>query len=455
METSSAAAVVLPVPPDSLWRELEITHAAEMCDFGKLMKAFRELQTPMVKQNDLARALGMTQGQISRIESGKSAVTDLSKLQRWAEAMRVPSSLLWFKVPTDAQHTASAERASEASKVSAGDEEDGVDRRQFLKTAVASSAAAPAATSRNMPAVGSSDVERLKEWTDNFRRMDNRWGAGDLIEQATLYAERKVVPILQSSRMTGKVRNEFHRSAAQLFQLLGWMHYDTNDRVQGKRALNNAYKLAERADDFALAAEMQAGISHQASFLGLIEQAEDAALSATHHARLSKSMSVQSEASIMEAHTLAMQGNARGTLAALSEAEDLFCRARASETPDWHQWYDRAYLDAKCAHVLRDLGQPAKAEPYARSCLHMSEGYDRGRAFNLCLLAGVLADKGELEEATTHAELALQMTGSIRSFRMQRYLADVARRLAPYKDQERVRRYLRQLSQRGVPLGPA
>ncbi|WP_239381347.1 helix-turn-helix transcriptional regulator, partial [Frankia sp. CIT1] len=42
--------------------------------------------------------MGITQTQLSRIESG-TPITDLTKLIRWAEMLRIPEELLWFKLP--------------------------------------------------------------------------------------------------------------------------------------------------------------------------------------------------------------------------------------------------------------------------------------------------------------------------------------------------------------------
>src|SRR4051794_23816007 len=89
----------LPHPPADLWQQLEVTSAASQQDFGRLLKAFRELQSPAIKQAELASVLGITQGHLSKMERGKTPATDLAKLQRWALCIGIPSQLLWFDLP--------------------------------------------------------------------------------------------------------------------------------------------------------------------------------------------------------------------------------------------------------------------------------------------------------------------------------------------------------------------
>lgn len=437
----------LPHPPADLWQQLEITQAADRQDFGRLLKAYRELQNPPIKQADLAKALGLTQGHLSKMERNKTPAANLDKLRRWALCIGAPSHLLWFKMPNTPD-----EPKSNANDVGIITD---VDRREFLKLAASTTGLAAATVTNPVQssvshAIGTSDVERLRYWTQSFRQMDNRWGGGHSLDQAVHYLTTDVVPMLREARISSKVRRSLLVEAAQLFQLTGWMHYDTNTPELGRRALRNAFQLADEAGDHALAAEMQAGMSHQTAFVKQADLAQDYAVNARHHAKLSGLPSIRSEAAIMEAHALALQGDLRGTIRALSDAQDEFSKARPSETPTWHTYYDHAYVAAKFGHVLRDLGRPDDAEQYARASLKMTDGYERGRGFNLNLLAGILADRSQLDEAISHAELALQATVSIRSSRMRNYFTDVAQRLQPYSGDHRVKRYYRELAKRGI-----
>ncbi|MDT5015993.1 MAG: hypothetical protein QOD39_2153, partial [Mycobacterium sp.] len=119
--------------------------------------------------------------------------------------------------------------------------------------------------------------------------------------------------------------------------------------------------------------------------------------------------------------------------------------------PAWLNYFDSAYLSAKFAHVFRDLGSAAEAEQFARRALGMDDGYERGRLFNTALLASTLADQGRVDEACAEATVAVRMSEQVRSIRGGAYLADVGRRLSPYRADRRVRALYAQMEDSGVP----
>ncbi|MBB3664066.1 hypothetical protein FB384_002970 [Prauserella sediminis] len=98
-------------------------------------------------------------------------------------------------------------------------------------------------------------------------------------------------------------------------------------------------------------------------------------------------------------------------------------------------------MAAKAAHVFRDLGAPPEAERYARRSLEMSDGYERGRLFNIALLASTLADQRRVEEACVEGARAVGMINRVRSVRATNYLSDLARRLAPFSATPQVPRH--------------
>ena len=89
----------------------------------------------------------------------------------------------------------------------------------------------------------------------------------------------------------------------------------------------------------------------------------------------------------MEAHGHARAGESAACATALSAAEVALDQADRSSDPDWIGYFDEAYLSAKFGHCLRELGDQPQAIRFAERSLQMSEGYERGRVFNLTLLA--------------------------------------------------------------------
>ena len=307
-------------------------------------------------------------------------------------------------------------------------------------------------TPQSSRAVGMETVEIMREWTHTFRRVDNRFGGGYSLAQIGKYLGEEVMPKVHDARCNDKVRRELHAAASELYQLAGWMSYDIGHTEQGRKCLSRALQLSQTAANQPFTAELLAGMSHQASFLRKPEDAVDFALAAKEAARRTGLNALTSEAAVMAAHGYAQQGNKRACLAELQEAEAEFCRIRRADTPDWLGYFDEAYLSAKFGHALKDLGEAAQAERFAVRSLQMNDGYDRGRVFNLALLASTLAEQGKVDEAVSFGRQATELAGTVRSQRTTAYLSEVAERLWPYSDNGAVRGLHKQMSAHRIPL---
>ena len=181
------------------------------------------------------------------------------------------------------------------------------------------------------------------------------------------------------------------------------MAYDVGDDRAGKHHLQRALGIASEVGDDALTSEMLAAMSHQAAFSRSSDETIDLALAARRSASRSGAPALHAESFALEAQGLALRGDGRGCISALHKAEQAFLAANAENTPSWLNYFDRAYLSAKFAQALRDLGRPDDAERFARDSLQMSDGYERGRLFNIALLSSILVDWGEVAEAVTFA----------------------------------------------------
>src|SRR5207244_442349 len=90
---------------------------------------------PAIKQSQVAAWLGITQGQVSRIERGMNPVRDLEKLDRWARVLGIPQRWLWFTLSAQSS-SAYAPGSGTSNLPSTSDlEGDDVRRRQLLKAA--------------------------------------------------------------------------------------------------------------------------------------------------------------------------------------------------------------------------------------------------------------------------------------------------------------------------------
>lgn len=444
-----------PQLPSDFWDQLEIQQACREQHFGRLLKAYRELQDPALRQGELAEMLSLTQGQISRIERGTTPVTNLEKLSRWAQKLSIPASILWFELPTD--------DVSQQGKIDNSDSdtgEDDVRRRDLIKSAGVGAVLlgtngiqdSVIASNPSYQAMGTESVEIMREMTRTFRRVDNRFGGGHALSQIGQYVSTEVSPELNDSRCSQKIRGSLFSAAAELYQLAGWMSYDIGKNEQGRKCLSQALRLCHEVGNQTYAAELLAGMSHQSSYLRRPDDAVDFAGAAKQAASKCGVHALAAEASVMAAHGLAQQGNKRACLTELQEAEAEFCRIRSDEMPEWLAYFGEAYLSAKFGHTLKDLGEAHEAERFARRSLQMTEGYERGRLFNTALLASTLAMQGKVDEAVKHGQLAVQMASPMRSARTTTYLTDVAEQLLPYRTDKAVQALHKQMTARNIPL---
>lgn len=90
-----------PEVPDEFWEYPAIRDAFVRRHMGYVIRAFREHPLhgrKIISQGTVAGWIGMTQAQVSRIETGPPMV-DLDRLIDWALLLRIPEEYLWFSLP--------------------------------------------------------------------------------------------------------------------------------------------------------------------------------------------------------------------------------------------------------------------------------------------------------------------------------------------------------------------
>lgn len=429
--TSSASEVGLWSVAEDFWSRRDVIEAIQRRDFGMLIRCYRTHFSPPISQLEVSTALSVSQGQVSRIESGKTTINDLEKLTRWSRALGFPDKHLWFDFPSLGVSTQS-EAPSASIRFSFG----GPPTSPAAETASApkrSSAQGVAASTRTHHVINGDDISILLETIRAFRQLDNKFGGGHVRTAVAAYLADEVEPALRVGRFGRGARKEFQRASVELNQLVGWMAYDVGDDTGGRRHLRRALDISSQVGDSALSAEMLAAVSHQAAYAGRAEEAVDFAIGAKQSALRSGVPALQAESAALEAQGYAIQQDSQQCLSALRRAERAFSQVSSGNTPPWLRYFDRAYMSAKFAHALRELGRPLEAETFARESLLMCDGYERGRLFNTALLAGILADRGQLDEAASCAGHAVRMANQVRSFRAWRYLDDVRIQLYPFR----------------------
>lgn len=423
-----------PEKPAEFWDRAPMADALHARHFGRILYAYRHEHRPVLTQARVGRWLGLTQGQVSRMERNAEPTHDMKKLTQWVQLLRIPEHHLWFRLPAPGQ-TMTKPLPMGVTTGSFGWFGAANGHEQGIR-------------------VEHSDVLSVREMTAAFRKLDNRYGGGHARSMVAGYLSSNVVPLLREGRYRHEVRRELAGAVAELGQLAGWMAYDMGDSDAGRLHLRQALRLCQEVGDGALAAEMLAGMSHHAAFYREPLLATDLARAAKSSATRTGVSALVSESAVMEAHGLALLRDTRGCVQALGDAERAFAAAEDEDRPGWLGYFDSAYLAAKFAHCFRDLNRPVEAEQYARRSLEMSDGYDRGRLFNTALLSSVLADQRRVEEACETGSRAVALAAGVQSVRVTAYLTDVARRLARYRNDPQVRALYDEMATVGVRLTP-
>jgi hypothetical protein len=236
------------------------------------------------------------------------------------------------------------------------------------------------------------------------------------------------VSSLLSGTYTETTGKELFAAAAELTKLAGWMAYDDERHGLAQRYLIQALRLAKTADDQALSAEILAAMSHQATYVGRPSDAVDLARAAQVAARGAGLGTLESECHVVEAHGHAARSEAAACAKSLLAAESAF--SVDGEPPAWLEYFDEAYLAAKIAHCFRELRDDDRTSSFAQQSLRMSDGYLRGKAFNLCVLASAHV-RNDPHEAVRLGDEAAAIIETLASRRTHSYLRDLAQRLYP------------------------
>lgn len=246
--------------------------------------------------------------------------------------------------------------------------EDMLDRRTTLTAGLYSLAAAtmPDRLRRitNRPGedrrAGASDVDRIKETTEQFKRLDDLFGGGHARGAVAAYITHEVTPLLRGT--TGKARPSLFVAAAELSYLAAWMAADAARAGTAQRYYVQAARLADEAGDKVMRATALRGLAVQAVELGHNRQARDLADAAAES--ISGGSPVRTRAWIvgMCAETLAAAESNRGRAYALLREAETFLERADSQGHSWPGNYRRESYEHQVGLTMAQLGDLKGAE---------------------------------------------------------------------------------------------
>lgn len=436
--------------PAQVLARADFAQACAARDLGAVLKLAKQYGGVGFSASHLARRCELTVSRVQDYIYGRMRAQQVEIFERVADGLHIPGAM--FNLGT---------RPWEGMDTGNPPEGDNVRRRQLLhaagaelataivdRPATGSTASGPITGKRT---IGMADVETVRKANNMFGRLNSKFGGGHSRAQANAFLTSTADPMIRHGSYTEAVRMELFSATAELYQLIGWMAYDTGQASIGRRYFRDGLRLCQEAGNDALAALTWGAMSFEAHFAGAAEEAVDLALAAQHVAKKAAIGPLRSRAAVMEAQGLALQGDKAGCVAALRKAEQEFFRP-GRDVPSWLGYFDEACLAAMFAFAFRDLRLPEEAERFARSSLEAVDGYERGRLLRTAVLAGSLADQRRVDEACATAMLAVNMAGSIRSTVTGAHLTDVARRLTPFRATVEVRELYEHMVDSGIAV---
>ncbi|MEU4999707.1 tetratricopeptide repeat protein [Streptomyces sp. NPDC021622] len=395
--------------PDRVLNDPEMIRACAARDFASVFQLAK--RRGGIYPALIARRCDLTPSRVGEILSSRRIIKDMSVIERIADGLRIPGHMLGL-----------APRAWETGSMA----------REPVAPAL--QAADPGSAS-----TGSPDMAAM----DSFRSADRQLGGGHLYGSVLLYLHNDIAPRLFGGKQTPDAPQMF-QAAAALTEMAGWMAHDSGRNDQAREHFAKALPFARAGEDRALGANIMASMSHLALQTGRLDEAVSLARAGRDHIAVGAGVPrLSARLHAMEARALAQLGEADATRGALALAERELFTPPSKPPSYWISSFDAAALASERALSLQDLGRLSAAVDAAEEAVSLRTGdRARSRVFGQITLAMIRTQQGELEAACDVGHELLKACGTLGSMRITQQLDELARALAPYRDEEAVADFL-------------
>jgi hypothetical protein len=256
-----------------------------------------------------------------------------------------------------------------------------------------------------------------------FRAADRQVGGGHLYGPVVHYLRTEVAPRLFGSAVDDGGLLTFCAAAA-LTDMAGWMAHDADRNVLAQQHFRHALALASVGEDCQLRAHILAGMSHLAHHLGRPDEAMRLADAGTGKLREGPANpELAARLLALEARGHAARGEPAASARLLLQAEQTLDVTQPTEGSTWISRFDEASLASEVARCMRHLGQLTQARQQAERIVALRSGdRPRSRAFAQLILAQVLIEEHNLDEASAVGHDILDGTRALGSFLVVREL---------------------------------
>jgi len=302
--------------------------------------------------------------------------------------------------------------------------------------------------------VGRGEVAAVREMLEVFSKADERFGGGHARPALVQYLTSDVAAYLRGTFTSEADRRAMFSAAAEMTYLAGWKAFDSSLHGLAQRYYVQSLRLANEADDRALAGFTLRAMAHQAVDLGHGPQALRLAESALDWSRGQATPAAAALFTVLTARGHAATGAPRQTSTAIRTAESLLSNAKLDGEPIWIQTsgFTDTSLASQAGQALRDLGDLAGAEAQFRRSIatRNADAHRRIHTLTLANIADVQSAQGHLREASENWNLALDYLPGIKSGRARDSVQNIRSRLSSLGP--RLPAFMKRLDQRAAAI---
>jgi hypothetical protein len=297
------------------------------------------------------------------------------------------------------------------------------------------------------------DVQMVHEARGRYEEMYRRVGGIPVRQRAVEFLNSRVAPLLRDSYddPTGRM---LMRAAGSLVAIAGICMYDADRQGTAQRYFFDALRLAKASCDCGFGGYIVALLANQSMCLGRHRQVIQYAETALRGARAGLSPALVSDLCTLQAKAYARLGHRAECHEQMRRAEQMAGRIRVSQEPPETGYVQPGLAELQHAEALRQLGDLAPAQAYAREALSAAElCHLRSQVHRYATLAVILAERGEAEESTAVATTMLDKARGMESRRVRDRVLTVSRAIQAQGDSMAAREFSERVSyQFSVPL---
>ncbi len=302
----------------------EMREALDSRHLGRIIRAYRHHRfhgPGPLPQEVVAGWMGLTQTQLSRIETGKP-VSDLDKLTLWAQTLGMPQRYLWFDLPGESRTGLVCVSPHDPSGLEPLTANSPVDEVYLEGSRLPSSELDDVLAIVPAPRLSPATIKALEASITDFWKRDDQYGS-EALRPAVVAQLRHVLRLLTECRREDQ-RRSLIGIAAEFARLAGWMFFDACQYRTAHTYFEQSLRLIRESDDRPFIANVLACLSRQATYEAKPADALVLARAAQDACRSVATPRVMAVLSMREAFAHAVLDDQAGCRTAISQSHTSF-----------------------------------------------------------------------------------------------------------------------------------